>query len=190
MGYLGNQITTVFPSSISVDTATIATANISNQLTDANMSSGSVIQTVTAETSTQVSITSETFTDSGLTASITPTSSSNKIVIYTNQFVYTERSASSMLSGIRLMRDSSLINQGYGTSSYPLTPYQEIVGSSANYASFVHSIIFVDSPSTTSSITYKTQGAVGTTANSSNITFQKSSNVTNKSTIILQEIQS
>ena len=37
MGYIGQKITTVFPTSISVDTATITTANISNQLTDANM---------------------------------------------------------------------------------------------------------------------------------------------------------
>ncbi len=84
MGYLGNQITTVFPTSISVDTATIATANISNQLTDANMSAGSLLQVVNASTTTEVSTTSDTFIDTGLTASITPSSTSSKIlVLYT-----------------------------------------------------------------------------------------------------------
>jgi hypothetical protein len=50
--------------------------------------------------------------------------------------------------------------------------------------------MMLDSPSTTSAVTYKTQGAVRNTANSHTLNFQTNSSTTNKSTIILQEIQS
>jgi hypothetical protein len=47
------------------------------------------------------------------------------------------------------------------------------------------SIIVLDSPSTTSSVTYKTQGKLDSTANTSTITFQ---NENTDSTITLMEI--
>jgi hypothetical protein len=46
-------------------------------------------------------------------------------------------------------------------------------------------ISYLDSPSTTSAITYKTQGAVRYTANSGNVVFQPN---TSTSTMILMEI--
>ena len=164
---------------------------VTNQFSDANMSSGSVIQTVTADTTTQVSITSTTFTDSGLTASITPTSSSNKIAIFINQSVYNFRSGGGDLqAGIRLMRDSTMINQGYSDSTGGLHTYFALGTTQAMYFSYWNNFMMLDSPSTTSAVTYKTQGAVRNTANSHTLNFQTNSSTTNKSTIILQEIQS
>jgi len=164
---------------------------VTNQFSDANMSSGSVIQTVSADTTTQVSITSTTFTDSGLTASITPTSSSNKIAIYVHQGVYIARNGGGdLMAGIRLMRDSTMINQGYSDSTGGLNPYFALGTTQAMYFSYWNNFIMLDSPSTTSSVTYKIQGNLRNTANSHVVTFQQSSSTTNKSTIILQEIQS
>ena len=145
MGYIGNQITTVFPTSISVDTATIATANISNQLTDANMSPGSILQTVQSTTTTAVEQTTQhVFVDTGLTATITPTSSSSKIMItYTiHQFVTSSLGA----GGSRLLRGSTSIRD-YGYGGY--------FGSST--AMYTNTHQHLDSPSTTSATTYKVQ---------------------------------
>ena len=142
MGYIGQTITTVFPTSISVYTATIATANISNQLTDANMSAGSVIQVVQAITTAEVSTTSTSFSDTGLTASITPTATSSKVLILFNiqQFA----AAADAPSKLKLFRDSTEIEE-YG--------YQGYLGS----ASLMHMGAYqhFDSPSTTSATTYK-----------------------------------
>ena len=155
------------------------------------MSAGTVIQTISADTTTQVSITSTTFTDSGLTASITPTSSSNKIAVYINQAVYIFRSGNGDLQGgIKLLRDSTLINQGYSDATGGLNPYFALGTTQAMYFSYWHNLVMLDSPSTTSAVTYKTQGAVRNTPNSHTLNFQTNSSTTNKSTIILQEIQS
>ena len=152
---------------------------------------GKVLQNVTADTTTQVSITSTTFTDSGLTASITPSSTSNKIAIFIHQGVYIARGGTGDLMGaIRLLRDSTVINQGYSDSTGGLNPYFALGTSQAMYVSYWNSFIMLDSPSTTSSVTYKTQGNLRNTGNSHVMTFQQSSSTTNKSTIILQEIQS
>ena len=163
---------------------------VTNQFSDANMSSGSVIQTVSADTTTQVSITSTTFTDSGLTASITPTSSSSKIAIYINQSVYIFRTGvGDLQGGIKLLRGSTLLNQGYSDSTGGLQPYFALGTTQAMYFSLWHNFAMLDSPSTTSAVTYKTQGAVRNTPNSHTLIFQVNSSTTNKSSIILQEIQ-
>ena len=98
---------------------------------------GKVLQNVTADTTTQVSITSTTFTDSGLTASITPSSTSNKIAIFIHQGVYIARGGTGDLMGaIRLLRDSTVINQGYSDSIGGLNPYFALGTSQAMYFSY------------------------------------------------------
>ena len=91
MPYVGQTITDVFPTSINVDTATIATANISNQLTDANMSAGSAVQVVNVQSGAVATGTTAmplddtipqiTEGDEYMTLAITPTSASNKLKI-------------------------------------------------------------------------------------------------------------
>ena len=91
MPYVGQTITDVFPTSINVDTATIATANISNQLTDANMSAGSAVQVVNVQSGAVATGTTAmplddtipqiTEGDEYMTLAITPTSASNKLRI-------------------------------------------------------------------------------------------------------------
>ena len=91
MPYVGQTITDVFPTSINVDTATIATANISNQLTDANMSAGSAVQVVNVQTGALVTGSTTIPVDDTIpqktegiemfTLAITPTNASNKLHI-------------------------------------------------------------------------------------------------------------
>mgnify|MGYP003111346528 CR=1 FL=1 len=145
MPYLGQTITDVFPTSISVDTATISTANISNQLTDANMSAGSVVQVVQTQTATPADSTSATFADTTLTANITPSSTSNKILVIVDHT--NVQKTGSTQAGIKLFRGSTEIRE----SRY-LGSTQE---ATRNHISV--QILELDSPSSSSQITYKTQ---------------------------------
>lgn len=152
---------------------------------------GHVVQTVNSETASQVSVTSTTFTDTSLTATITPKFSNSKIMIVLNQGVYIYRNGvGDLMGGIRLMRDTTMINQGYSDTNGGggLNPYFALGTSQAMYFSYWHNMTFIDSPNTTSAVTYKTQGNIRNTANTHTITFQQSSNTTNKSTIVLMEI--
>jgi hypothetical protein len=152
MGYLGNQITTVFPTSISVDTATIATANISNQLTDANMSAGSVLQVVTATDSTERTTTSTTFVTASntLSVAITPSSTSSKIFV-TSSFSYGSPSGTHSFFPT-IYRDSTNLGTSNGFGNL-------FDGTLYNYAHATLNIL--DSPSTTSSVTYQIYFKVG-----------------------------
>jgi hypothetical protein len=158
MGYVGQTITDVFPTSISVDTATIATANISNQLTDANMSVGSIVQVIQGITSTTVTQTSTSYADTGLTASITPSSSSNKIFVMVNQGYRLNDSSYYAGASIKILRDTTTIYYApSGTAEY--FPYYESPQGSSNNVNVYNyfPLNYLDSPSTTSEVTYKTQ---------------------------------
>ena len=160
MPYVGQTITEVFPTSISVDTATIATANISNQLTDANMSAGSVIQTIQTFKNDVFATSSTSYVDvTGLTASITPSSSSNKILVLlrTTQSVYGDGFIKAKL--LRGSTDIAVANgKDYFTFNYPSRS-----GTDTNIyiAHGSQHLDFLDSPSSTSSTTYKVQILAG-----------------------------
>jgi hypothetical protein len=155
---------------------------------------GSVLQVVTANTSTQVSISSITFTDSGLSANITPTSATSKILVLVTQGMDVYASGRGDLGmGIRLLRDSITIwnpsvsgtanGAGYGGG------YVNAGGATQVELTLQVPITYLDSPATANTITYKTHVGLYTTANSSVLTFQPSG-VTNNgnSQITLMEI--
>ena len=96
MGYIGKQITTVFPSSISVDDATISgnttiggtlgvtgATTLSNKLADTNMSTGSIVQIVqTYDNTNEATYTATAFTNiTHLDTAITPQVSGSKFLI-------------------------------------------------------------------------------------------------------------
>jgi hypothetical protein len=104
---------------------------------------GKVLQVVTAATSTQVDTTSSTMADTTLTASITPANSANKILILISQAV----SSSSRAGGeIDILRGATVIET-----------YSQVNDADNQRAN--HFLQYLDSPSSTSSTTYKTQGA-------------------------------
>lgn len=112
---------------------------------------GKVLQVVSVVKTDTFTTTSASFTDlTGLSVSITPSSASNKIMIYANVNAIGVNDGS-----IRLMRDSTAICIGDASSSR----FRISSGiNRGNYEALPSSIIFLDSPSTTSSITYKVQG--------------------------------
>ena len=130
-----------------------ATGGYLSSVATSNLPAGTVVQTVFGTHETQVSNTTGTFADTGLTATITPTSSSNKILITVMQNgVYKDGSAAAGCQ-IQLLRGSTAISQlskraggdnGTGTAA---TMSIGTVGAS-----------ILDSPNTTSATTYKLQG--------------------------------
>jgi len=115
---------------------------------------GKVLQVVQGSTTTTTTLTSQTWTDTTLSASITPSSTSNKIIILVNQMFNIYRPSVADAGGsIRLLRDSTVVYGG--DIAYQL--YSE--AGSANAINFYDytSLSYLDSPSSTSSLTYKTQ---------------------------------
>jgi len=157
----------------------VAASKLTGQVADANAPSGSVIQVVQATYSTLTSIASTSFTDTGLSASITPTSSSNKILVIVTQPVNFGRASTAINGYYQLLRGSSSIFNG--GRSFGL--FVNTAGDMDN--SQVLSVAYLDSPATTSSTNYKTQAKLSTTANGATAAFQNDSAV---SSILLMEI--
>ena len=144
---------------------------------------GKVLQVVSATTTTQTAITSTTMTDSGLSVTITPTLSTSKVMILVSQQVQVERNNTAQSAGWRLLRGATQIYDGDGTLSRGfliVTNNQTELAMSGFY-----SMVYLDSPATTSATTYKTQGKVEVTTNNSTIRFQHNSTM---SSIIALEI--
>lgn len=115
------------------------------------ISGGKVLQVVQGTTSTASSTSSTSYVDSGLSASITPSSTSSKIVVIVSQSYQVFVNGSPCdIWGYKLLRDSTDIYDAYPNSDGGLniSGYGIVWGMSINY---------LDSPSTTSSVTYKTQ---------------------------------
>jgi hypothetical protein len=146
------------------------------QLADANMPAGSVLQVVQGLLTTQVTTTTNnTFVTTGLLASITPTSSSSKILATVSGTGYTTASA---VQGIFTLYRNSTNLSTYGfTLAY---------ASGANLQAGI-TFSYLDSPATTSSTTYT---LYFTLSNSAGTVYFNSQSAWGQgtSTIILQEI--
>jgi hypothetical protein len=144
-------------------------------LTDTSPKAGNVIQVVNATTSTVTSSSSATYADTGLTATITPTSATSKILVLVDQNGVGKNASSTIGVDIRLQRSGSTIVNMNFYAAYTGTAIQNNVGSvSTNY---------LDSPATTSAVTYKTQFA---NPGATSLVFVQNSGET--STITLLEI--
>ena len=108
---------------------------------------GKVLQVVNATTSTIATSSSTTFADTNLTATITPTSATSKVLVFISQASITKESGNGGMA-LKLQRDSTdlfRIEDGAGFTGDSSSNY--IGGTSATY---------LDSPATTSATTYKT----------------------------------
>jgi hypothetical protein len=143
----------------------------------AKMPSGSVLQVISTHYSTQLYSTSGTHTDTGLTATITPSSTSSKILILVNQNgVFKHNGHVSTAINLKLLKGSTNLKTfGVESAVSYLSDQQEIGTVSFN---------FLDSPSTTSATTYKTTYA--STVNGQGVNVQRGGC---SSSITLMEIQ-
>jgi len=103
---------------------------------------GHVIQVVEGEYNTQTDITSQSYTDSGLSVTITPKFSSSKVYVITNLHTFVNGVG---IIGVKIVRGSTSVLETQGASGYQ------------DNSSDVVSMTKLDSPSTTSATTYKVQ---------------------------------
>lgn len=146
---------------------------------------GKVLQVVMGQTTTATTIASTSYTDTGLTATITPTLATSKVLAFFTQQVRVARNSVDQYGGYQLVRGATAVlnlgNGGY--ESHGLD-----VGSNGSNSLQLRGIIsgaYLDSPATTSATTYKTQFKVFSTANSGTSTINENSA---PGTLILMEI--
>lgn len=138
---------------------------------------GKVLQVVTATSSTLTTIASTTFTDTTLTATITPTLSTSKVLVLVSQQIQGAKDNNGIGGGTRLLRGATTI--------YKLGDEFATIYTNSNEISGIMSMAYLDSPSTTSATTYKTQARSNTTASNGRVILQQDSSV---ASIILLEI--
>ena len=105
-----------------------------------------VLQVVQQVLATQTDSTSTTMIDTGLSASITPSSTSSKILVTVNHRTFKNSAAQGM--DMQLLRDSTNLGEIVRGHMYDGTTGE--INSALTFC-------YLDSPSTTSSVTYKTQ---------------------------------
>ena len=147
---------------------------------------GKILQVVESTYSTSVAVASTSFSDTGLSSSITPTYSSSRILVLAQQNSYCTRSASSIGAKLKIVRTIGAIPTDiYSQGTSALDIFISIGAStSVNLVANVF-VECVDSPSTTSQCTYKLQGAATTIANSGQVIFQDGNSI---SKLILMEV--
>ena len=138
-----------------VDTDMLA----ANAVTAAKRGAGAILQVVSTEKSDAFSSTSTSFTDvTGMSASITPSSTNSKIILIGN---FSHASTASSL--IKMFRDIG--GGGYGDIAVGDASGSRVrtFGGSASYLNIgagtmlSQNVVFLDSPNTTSAVTYKLQ---------------------------------
>jgi hypothetical protein len=112
------------------------------------LGTGSVLQVVSASYSTIVTNATDTYADTGLTATITPSSTSSKILVLFSQNGVGKVTNNTGVA-MRLLRN--------GSSILTITDIAAFTGTSTQNRGQCVSSCYLDSPSSTSALTYKTQ---------------------------------
>ena len=145
---------------------------------------GKVLQVVSATTTTLKNIATTTQTDTNITATITPTSATSKILVLISACFRLTRNANGLYTGARLQRGATSIadfgDYKFAHLSVEASSLPTRVDLGGNY-----SITYLDNPATTSATTYKVQAKVELTTNSAAIDYQYGDG---PSTITLLEI--
>lgn len=140
---------------------------------------GKVLQVVEGTTSTTTSIASGTYTDTGITATITPSATTSRVMVIVSAPISLIRDSSTNFAGMRLVRNSTNLTTNDYAVGFTNT------GSTSFEVNHTLSFNFVDSPSSTSALTYKIQGNVLFTANTGTVRYNYPNT---RSSIILVEI--
>tara|TARA_R100000329_G_scaffold12330_2_gene13370 strand:+ start:8441 stop:9103 length:663 start_codon:yes stop_codon:yes gene_type:complete len=150
----------------SADTIKFSTGGVERmQISNTGVSgAGKIIQLVNATTQTEAETSGETFIDTNLTGTITPTAANSKILITISQQLSINTTSSGNGGGLDILRkvasgSFSIIENSLSNSIGPFSYFLSAGGvSSLNYH-FRHNMTHLDSPTYTlgDAITYKTQ---------------------------------
>lgn len=152
----------------------IVATQLTGTIAGARLPAGTIVQVVSATYSTAVTSSTSTYVDTGLTATITPSSASNKILALVSQNGVSKNTNDTTCK-IQLLRGASSINVFAFYAGRNSAATINSVGSA--------STCYLDSPATTSATTYKTQFA--SSQNNASATVQEASET---STITLLEV--
>ena len=142
---------------------------------------GKVLQVVQGTLTTRTLINSTSPVDTGLTASITPSANTSKVLVNISIAGYLGRSGGTYNTlGFRVLRDATNIFENDGYQQLEINPAPATFLS----MSAILSYSYLDSPSTTSSTTYKLQGYSRVLADS----YWNQRDTNSTATIILTEI--
>lgn len=168
-------------------------------VTSSNALVGSVLQVVSTKKGDTFSTTNTTFTDvTGLSATITPSSTNNKILVIAT-FNLSIGATAPNIGYARLMRDSTAIavgdQAGADQKTVASTWIENDSGMTTTRTMLSQSMAYLDSPASTSALTYKVQVARNSLA-ASTIYINRSSDDANvsyrgrtASTITVMEIK-
>ena len=110
---------------------------------------GKVLQVVNVTYATSATSSSTTYADTGLTATITPTSATSTILVLVTQAIAKDVGNTNSACSIRLLRGATAIKDVIVNGLY--------TDSSVAIINTTAAINYLDSPATTSATTYKTQ---------------------------------
>jgi hypothetical protein len=177
-----------------VTTAKVADANITaaklaSGAARSNFGAGAVLQVVQTVKTNTFSTQSTSYVDiTGLSCSITPSSSSNKILVMTNISIQSQNAHG---GGLILLRDSTIINQADSAGSRRRSSFSGhgYTGDASGDTMMQLAVIgtYLDSPATTSSVTYKVQ-VVNNGAETQYINFQRDDTDSNDRTRCISSI--
>jgi hypothetical protein len=136
---------------------------------------GKVLQVVNVIYGTETSTASSSYVDTGLTATITPSSATSKVLAFVTMPFYKDTSNTN--GEFKLIRTATTIATLSNIAVNGATSGIDIGTTSINY---------LDSPATTSATTYKVQFA--SQANSSRVVINRAGGQTNQSSMTLMEI--
>ena len=108
-----------------------------------------IMQVVFGSTSTEVATSSTTYSDSNLSATITPSDTNSKILVLVSQQCFKSSGNASNGVNLRLVRGSTTV-QTWTTNLYTNSTVEQWG---------MQSLVYLDSPASTSALTYKTQVA-------------------------------
>lgn len=135
---------------------TVAASKVTGQLADANMAPGSVLQVVYGETANRTVWSGvSTWTDTGVTATITPSSTSSRILVLIDLKMGGNNTGINFTA--RLTRNGTVIYAGTDTNNKQGFAHVEQGWVAFQYFIFPLNASTVDSPASTSALTYTVQ---------------------------------
>lgn len=140
---------------------------------------GKVLQVIYGSSTTDTTVSSGTFTDTTLSASITPSSATSKVLVLVSLVSGGANSGTVFQTNVRLLRGATSVWE----PAYSSYPSMNNGGASSVELNGPIPINYLDSPATTSATTYKMQGRREQAAGSARFQFGGSI-----STMILLEI--
>ena len=180
-GDTSGAITLSAPAVAGTNTITLP-ASTGTVLTTGSPQSGGVIQVVQGTTVSDTIVASTTFTDTTLTANITPKFATSKILVLVSQAYNVSRDNADNGMAVQILRNGTVVFSGdntyVGAYFYTSTTVSFLVAG----REFVQ---YLDSPASTSVLTYKTQGKTDNATSNGKVRFQPSSTT---SVITLMEI--